>query len=90
MLDIILSSQFKRDLRNAKKRGYDLTLLNTVVDLIAQQLPLEEKYRDHALRGNFVGFRECHIQPDWLLIYRIDRDALFLLLSRTGTHSELF
>lgn len=90
MLDIILSNRFKRDLKAIKKRGLDLELLNTVVDTLATRQPLEEKHRDHPLNGDYAGFRECHIQPDWLLIYRVDDEALFLLLSRTGSHSDLF
>lgn len=90
MLDIILSNRFRRDLKAIKKRGLDLELLNAVVDTLAARQPLEEKHRDHALTGDYSGFRECHILPDWLLIYRVDDEELFLLLSRTGTHSDLF
>lgn len=90
MLDIILSNRFKKDLKLARKRNYNLDLLNTVVDTLVEQKPLDEKYHDHSLSGNYVGFRECHILPDWLLIYRVDDDELFLLLSRTGTHSDLY
>ena len=89
-LDIVFSNQFKKDLKLAKKRGYDLDLLNDVVETLANQQQLDTKYRDHSLSGNFAEFRECHIQPDWLLIYRIDNEELFLLLARTGTHSDLF
>ena len=90
MLDIVLSNTFKKDLKLTAKRGYNLDLLNTVIEKLANQETLEDKYRDHALTGNYSGFRECHIQPDWLLIYRINNDELFLFLSRTGTHSDLF
>ena len=90
MLDIILSTRFKKDLKLAKKRGYDLQLLNDIVDTLAEQKPLDEKYHDHPLSGDYIDFRECHILSDWLLIYRVDDDELFLLLSRTGTHSDLF
>jgi len=90
MLDVVLSNQFKKDLKLAQKRGYDLTLLNTVVDTLANCEPLAEKYRDHNLTGKYAGFRECHIQPDWLLVYRADETELILFLSRTGTHSDLF
>ena len=90
MLDIILSNRFRRDLKAIKKRGLDLELLNAVVDTLAARQPLEEKHRDYALTGDYSGFRECHILPDWLLIYRVDDEELFLLLSRTGTHSDLF
>lgn len=90
MLEIILSNRFKKDLKFAAKRGYDLDLLSKVVDLLAAQEKLPAKYKDHELVGNYIGFRECHIQPDWLLVYRIQSDALILFLSRTGTHSDLF
>ena len=90
MLDIILSNQFKKDLKLAQKRGYDLKLLNSVVETLANCEPLDEKYRDHNLTGKYTGFRECHIQPDWLLVYRAEETELILFLSRTGTHSDLF
>lgn len=89
-LEIIFSNQFKRDLKLLAKRKLNLDLLEEVVEKLANQQPLEKKNKDHALTGNYVGFRECHIQPDWLLIYRIDDDRLFLFLSRTGSHSDLF
>ena len=72
-----------------KKRGLDLTLLEEVVDDLRQGKILDKKYRDHALKGNRKGFRECHIQPDWLLIYLIENDILTLTLVDTGTHSDL-
>ena len=87
---IVLTSMFKKDLKSAKKRGYDLTLLNRVVDTLVMGQPLAEKYRDHNLTGNFKGCRECHITPDWLLIYEISNNELILYLTRTGTHSDLF
>lgn len=90
MLDIVLSNRFKKDLKLAAKRGYDLDLLDAVVSNLAERRPLAEKYRDHELTGNYSGFRECHIQPDWLLVYRVEADELILFLSRTGTHSDLF
>ncbi len=90
MLEIVLSNQFKKDLKLAAKRGYKLELLEEAVDKIASNVKLEDKYRDHALTGNYVGFRECHIQSDWLLVYRIENTELILFLSRTGSHSDLF
>lgn len=87
---IVLTSLFKKDLKAAKKSGYDLQLLNTVVDTLAMGLPLDEKYKDHKLNGNYQGCRECHITPDWLLIYEISEDELILYLTRTGSHSKLF
>ena len=90
MLDVVLSNRFKRDLKLAAKRGYDLNLLDEIVEKLANREPLPEKNRDHGLTGDYIGFRECHIQPDWLLVYRIDEEELFLFLSRTGSHSDLF
>ena len=90
MLNVVLSNRFKKDLKNAAKRGYDLDLLDAVINTLASQQPLPEKNRDHALTGDYIGFRECHILPDWLLIYRVYNEDLLLFLSRTGTHSDLF
>lgn len=90
MLKIVPSNQFRKDLKLAKKRGLNIERLKTVVDTLAAEEKLGEKYRDHGLRGEYRGFRECHIDPDWLLIYRIDKDELELFLFRTGTHSDLF
>ena len=73
-----------------KKRGKELEKLKYVVNELANQRPLDEKYRDHELTGNYRNFRECHIEPDWLLIYRIEKGELTLALVRTGTHSDLF
>ena len=89
-LDIIASNRFRKDLKLAKKRGLSLAKLEAVVEMLANQVPLEAKYRDHALTGNYSEFRECHIEPDWLLIYRQEIDALELFLFRTGSHSDLF
>ena len=90
MLKIVSSNQFKKDLKLAKKRGLDLNRLSLVINTIAAQEPLHEKYRDHNLSGRYQGFRECHIEPDWLLIYRVEEDELELFLFRTGSHSDLF
>lgn len=73
-----------------KKRGLDLTLLDEVVLKLANGVELDKKYRDHELLGSFKGFRECHIKPDWLLIYLLKEEVLVLTLVDTGTHSELF
>ena len=89
MFDIVASNQFKKDLKLAKKRGYNIEHLRTVVRTLANGEMLEAKYRDHIMTGDYIGFRECHIEPDWLLVYRIRRDVLELYLSRTGTHSDL-
>lgn len=90
MLDLIMTGQFKRDLKRIQKRGLELELLKNVIRLLLEEKTLDEKYRDHALTGNYRGFRECHIQPDWLLIYAIDHNELILTASRTGSHSDLF
>ena len=90
MLKIVSSNQFKKDLTSAHKRGLKLEHLQIVVDTLAAELPLDDKYRDHTLSGKYRGFRECHIEPDWLLVYRIEVDELELYLFRTGSHSDLF
>lgn len=87
---IVQTGHFKKDLKAAKKRGYDLALLGAVVDTIAAGEPLQEKYKDHSLLGKYVSCRECHITPDWLLIYEVEDNELILYLTRTGTHSDLF
>lgn len=84
------TTQFKKDYKLAMKRGLDIKLLDEVIATLAMGLSLPEKNRDHALTGNWIGHRECHIMPDWLLVYRIEDDILVLTLSRTGTHSDLF
>lgn len=84
------SGRFKKDLKVVAKRGYDINLLTNVVKLLAAGSPLPEKNKDHALTGNWVNYRECHITPDWLLIYKVEDDVLVLTLTRTGTHSDLF
>ncbi len=90
MLEIVPSNQFKKDLKLAKKRGCNMEQLRDVVNTLAQEQQLDRKYRDHGLTGNYDGFRECHVEPDWLLIYRISHKSLELFLFRTGTHSDLF
>lgn len=90
MLEIVLSNQFKKDLKLAKKRGLKRETLEAVIRTLAAQQPLDARYRDHNLTGDYHGFRECHVAPDWLLIYRVDDDVLRLFLFRTGTHSDLF
>ena len=87
---MVPSNQFKKDLKLAQKRGYDLDKIKKVITALANGETLEAKYRDHLLTGDYGGYRECHIQPDWLLVYQIDGDQLILFLARTGTHSDLF
>lgn len=84
------TSQYKKDIKLAKKRHYKIEELQKVVFSLANALPLDEKYHDHELEGNWKNHRECHIKPDWLLIYQIKDDVLILELSRTGTHADLF
>lgn len=85
-----LTTQFKKDYKQAIKRGLKIQMLDDVITALALGEALPEKNRDHALSGNWIGHRECHILPDWLLIYRIEDDVLILTLTRTGTHSDLF
>ncbi len=87
--DLILTGKFKKSLKRAKKRGLDLSLMEEVVEKLQNDIRLEEKYHDHDLKGNFKGFRECHIQPDWLLIYLKEDDVLTLTLVDTGSHADL-
>ncbi len=88
--DIKFTNQFKRDFKLVKKQGKDIEKLYFVIEKLADGITLEEKYRDHSLTGNYKNCRECHIEPDWLLIYEIIDDVLLLVLNRTGSHSELF
>lgn len=90
MLEIVVSNKFKKDLKLAARRGHNFELLNEVVIKLARREPLPEKNRDHALSGDYAGCRECHIAPDWLLVYQIEEDKLSLYLLRNGTHSDLF
>ena len=84
------STKFQRDLKRLQKRGADLSLLAEVIKKLAEGILLPTKNRDHPLIGDYAGCRECHITNDWLLIYEIDGDELFLYLTRTGSHSDLF
>lgn len=92
MLKIVPTKQFQRDLVKAQKRGKELVRIEKVIDALARERSLPLRYRDHALVGNYSNHRECHIEPDWLLIYRVDEQAqeLILVLVRTGNHSDLF
>ncbi len=84
------TSRFQKDVKKAQKRGLDMELLTSVIKKLAAGEELPARNRDHALIGDYTGCRECHIQPDWLLIYEVEQEALFLYLIRTGTHSDLF
>lgn len=88
--EIRMSTAFKKDMKLAKKRGLDLSELNYVIKELANGNTLSERYKDHALSGDWMGFRECHVKPDWLLVYQINGDELYLYLVRTGSHSDLF
>ena len=90
MLTIRYETTFKKDFKRILKRVYDAKRLETVLELLANEQTLPEKYKDHQLIGDYADCRECHIAPDWLLVYRIDGSELILYLMRTGTHSDLF
>ena len=90
MYNIRVTTKFQKDLKRIKKRGFDVSLLTDVIKKLAAGESLPEKNRDHWLSGNYTGCRECHITPDWLLIYEVDRNGLILYLIRTGSHSDLF
>ncbi len=86
---IKLTTAFKKGYKTIKKRGYDLSLLNYIINKLANGEKLEDKYHDHQLKGNFKDFRECHIKPDWLLIYLIEDNILTLTLVATGSHTDI-
>lgn len=88
MLDVVYTSSFKKDYKRIKKQGKNLEIINSLIQKLMMNSPLEKKYKDHLLIGNFKNKRECHLNPDWLLIYEIDGNNL--VLYRTGSHSELF
>lgn len=90
MLTIKYHTAFKKDYKRLKKRGYDLRKLENVITLLAEGKELPATYRDHILLGDYSGCHECHIAPDWLLVYEILENELLLYLTRTGTHSDLF
>ena len=90
MLTLKMTNQFKKDLKLAKKRGLKTQKLEKVLQTLLEEKSLDIKYRDHALTGDYIGFRECHVESDWLLVYMIDQGQLILTASRTGTHSDLF
>lgn len=90
ILEIYFTARFKKEYKLMLKRGLKSALLEEVVAMLRCRQQLPEKYRDHELSGEYAGFRECHIMPDWLLIYRVEEDRLMLTLFRTGSHSDLF
>ena len=90
LLELKTTSQFRKDLKRLAKRGLDIDLLDEVIHTLRQRKPLDPRHRDHMLVGDYSGFRECHILPNWLLIYLVDGVNLVLTASRTGTHADLF
>lgn len=90
MLDLVYTSQFKKDYKLAQKRHVDMDELFKVISMLQKQEPLPEEKRDHSLVGNYKGYRECHVRPDLLLIYKVKKEELELLLFRIGTHSDLY
>ena len=88
--EIDVTNQFKKDLKLARKQGKSEDRLWKVVEMLANDEELDPKYKDHSLTGNYVGYRECHVLPDWLLVYKKEANVLVLLLYRLGSHSELF
>lgn len=90
MYKVKITNTFKRSYKLMKKRGLDISLLDKVIDDIRQGKELDIKYRNHELKGKFKGFYECHIQPDWLLIYLIENGILTLTLVDTGSHADIF
>lgn len=88
MLKVNFTSKFQKDLKKAEKRNLDIELLKNIIRQLASEIPLDPKHKEHPLTGDFNGFRECHIAPDWLLIYYIENDII--TFSRTGTHADLF
>lgn len=90
MYNIYYTTKFKKDMKKIIKRGYNLSKLESVIALLVEGIPLPETNKDHGLTGNWEGFRECHVEPDWLLIYQLEDETITLTLARTGTHSDLF
>jgi mRNA interferase YafQ len=90
MLKVRYTKKFKNDFKQAQKRGLPMKKLKAVITCLAMEKELPAQYHDHALLGKYTSFHECHIQPDWLLIYRIDHGTLEFIAQRTGTHSDLF
>ena len=90
MYKIVVTNKYKLNLKKAQKRGYNLLLLEQIVDLLSKSIILPPKYKNHPLKGSYKGLFDCHIMPDWLLIYAIDTKRQILLLYDIGTHSDLF
>jgi mRNA interferase YafQ len=88
--NLVFLNRFKKDLKQCVKRNLDISKMNAIVEMLLAGEKLPEKYQDHSLSGKWIRHHECHIQPDWLLVYLIEDDVLVLTLTRTGTHSDLF
>lgn len=90
MLNAIYATQFRKDYKLCRKRGYKTSNIAAVMLDLENEIPLQPKYREHQLQGNYKGYTECHIEPDWLLIYKTDQEAKEIYFARTGTHTDLF
>jgi mRNA interferase YafQ len=90
MFDVKYTTRFKKDYKLLKKRGYDMNKLLDVIDILREGSELPPQYKDHPLHGDYEGHRDCHIEPDWILIYYKNENSLVLSLTRTGTHSDVF
>ena len=88
MREIVRATAFRKDVKRTDKRGKDMAKLRAVILLLIEDAPLEQRYRDHPLKGEWIGYRDLHVEPDWVLIYKVTETELFL--ARTGTHSDLF
>jgi mRNA interferase YafQ len=88
--NVVATTRYDKDAKRVRKRGEDMTRILTVVDALRNRRPLADRHRDHALSGDWQGWRDCHVEPDWVLVYRVDEEAGELILGRTGTHSDLF
>ena len=90
IFNVQYSNKFLKDIKLAKKRKLNMSILHDVIEQLRTGQKLDKKHRDHQLTGDYAGYRECHIQPDWLLVYKIEQNIMTLTLMRTGTHSDLF
>lgn len=90
MLTLRPTMKFRKDYKRAQKRGWNMDLLEEVIDVLLAEKPLDPRYHDHPLIGDYAGFRECHVLPDWLLIYKAESDTCILVAAATGTHADLF
>lgn len=90
MLNAIYSTQFRKDYKLCQKRGYKMQDLTAIMLDLQKEVPLQPKHREHQLKGNYIGYTDCHVGPDWLLIYKIDKQTAEIYFARTGTHSDIF